>query len=146
MKVRTLKNHRLGITEDDIRECDNPEQLIEWKLEIGKDLMELSSQINAAKAKASEGNYSDPVWFANVHGAKKCQGMLDQMIAFRLRTLRTTKREEDDAKEEDRLRTFLEVASEELPEKLFKTLLRKAENRVKKTEKEKSTTKQSSLS
>lgn len=139
MQARTLKNKRLDITEHDIKLSDNSDQILEWKLEIEKDLGEIRLQIDTAKAKAINGDYSDPVWFANVHGAKKVQGLLSQMCQQRLRVLKELKKELEETQSQDRLRWFVEIASQELPEKTFKTLLRKAENAAKKAEEEKST-------
>lgn len=139
MQARTLKNKRLGITEHDIKLCDDQDQILEWKLEIEKDLGEIRLQIDTAKAKAIGGDYADPVWFANAHGAKKCQGLLSQMCQQRLTVLKKVKKEQEETQSEDRLRWFVEIASQELPEKTFKTLLRKAENAAKKAEQEKST-------
>lgn len=129
---KTLKNEKLGITEFDIKDCNDIDQLLEWKMEIIKDIAEMTHDINLAKVKREMGEYSDPVWYFNALHAKKCQGMLDQMIATRLRVLRVVKEETNKDQNEDLMRRFAEVAAEELPEKTFLTILKKAQAKNKK--------------
>ena len=128
---KTLRNNRLNITEYDIKECSDTVQLLEWKMEVDKDSAEISQQINIAKAKALGGEYSDPIWFQNAIGAKKCQGMLSQMIQNRISMLNKENKEIQNNKNENMLKRFMEIASQELPEKTFLKLLNKTEESFK---------------
>jgi hypothetical protein len=127
MKARTLKNTKLGITEDDVKMCNDVDQLLEWKMVVVKDIAEMSHDINMAKLKREQGEESDSTWYYNAIYAKKCQGLLDQAIASRLRMLKIVKEEKKQDNDDDLMRRFVEIASTELPQKTFLKLVKMAQ-------------------
>src|ERR1035437_10385997 len=83
IQIKILKHPRLEITEFDIKECNNSDQLAEWKMEIGKDNMEIQGKIDDAKMKAHAGEYMELDHWYKLQYAKRKQGLFLQMIQTR---------------------------------------------------------------
>lgn len=79
-----IENKNLGINTENVNSCESIETLKDWMVQIEIDIARMTHQINEAKQKSLNGDYSDPKWFRSIHSAKRLQGILKQQIQNRL--------------------------------------------------------------
>jgi hypothetical protein len=69
------------------------EQLLEWKLQVETDLGDIQQQISEAKARAFQGDYSDPDWFQRANHSLRMKKRLTQQLQGCLTKLKRLRRE-----------------------------------------------------
>lgn len=92
IKKRDFVDQSTKISVKIIEECNDITELLSYKIEIDGSSASAQMQIDTAKSKIhSDGEYSDPEWWAKVNGYKRMLGFLSQKIQFRIRELNQEK-------------------------------------------------------
>lgn len=87
-----ITHKRLGITEIDVRECNDRDELIFWRDEIQADITEMKNKLNLSKlVTETQGTHSDPAWIYRTNKCKSLYAVLFQRINTRLSQLKDDK-------------------------------------------------------
>lgn len=116
---QTLVAKRIGITEIDVQDCNSIIQLLNWQIEVSKDIENISAQLRRQEiATQQTGQYGDPVWIQKAQSSMELLKLFREKINVRVMELKLNK--------DDTANKFLEVARQHLDGDTFFDLLMQA--------------------
>lgn len=119
-----LEARRIGITETDVMASKNIIQLLNWQIEVSKDIAAITGQIEKQAALFhSEGNQGNPVHYANQKQAKRLLELLVQRINVRVQELK----HDSIVQKNQFAERFMEAARRILDAEVFYNLIHEAE-------------------
>ena len=117
-----LEARRLGIDENDVMASNSITQLLNWQIEISKDICNITGQIDMSAAYYhAEGRESDPVKYVKQKQAKRLLELLVQRINVRVQELKYTSL----VKKNEFAETFMNTARQFLSPEIFQNLIDK---------------------
>jgi hypothetical protein len=91
-KPQILIAKRIGISETDVENCRNITQLRNWKIEIGKDMSNISSQLHKHRITADlNSTHLDPYWEQKAITSRDLLALLVEKIVVRIEELKMEK-------------------------------------------------------
>jgi hypothetical protein len=116
-----MYNKNLGISEEDIANCNDLDQLQDWLHKVEGDIAKMSNNIDRAKAHFFDtGEYADPVWYANTVAAKRIQHVMKAILHTRIANVKSK------LPKSDFPNTFMDVARQRLNKDAFESILKEA--------------------
>lgn len=116
---QTLVAKRIGITEIDVQDCNSIIQLLNWQIEVSKDIENISAQLRRQEiATQQTGQYGDPVWIQKAQSSMELLKLFREKINVRVMELKLNK--------DDTANKFLEAARQHLDGDTFFDLLMQA--------------------
>jgi hypothetical protein len=117
---QTLVAKRIGITEIDVQASTSIIQLLNWQIEVSKDVENISAQLRRQEITTQQtGDYGDPVWMQKAHSSMELLKLFREKINVRVMELKENKNET--------AHKFMEAARQHLDGETFFDLLMKAE-------------------
>lgn len=104
------------------------QELLDLKLQVEVEMSSIKSQLAEAKGRAAtEGEYSDPIWFRRAHDALRIKGRHAQQIQIELGKSNRAKKDAEQLRWE---KVFVDVSKELLEENIFEKLQTETSRRV----------------
>lgn len=100
--------------------------LLSLKVLVDQCAQEIRSQVNAAKAAAVDGNYSDPHWFRAAESAARWKGRMSQAIQVEQAKRRASRRVNAEAEKFMFNTAFKAAAKLVLPDEMYQLCIEKA--------------------
>jgi hypothetical protein len=116
---QTLVAKRIGISEIDVQASTSIIQLLNWQIEVSKDVENISAQLRRQEILTQKtGEEGDPTWIQKAHSSMELLKLFREKINVRVMELKETKNETASK--------FMEVARQSLDSDTFFDLLMKA--------------------
>jgi len=126
-RKKLLHYDKAGITEVDIDNCEDYEQIMKWKLMVDDDLAGVKQQLEDARTSVHRGGeYADPEWYHRATFAKTSLGRLSQRIGARMSINKKKNRATTDAGSE-LLQLFKDECKSVLPPEIYTQIWTRAQ-------------------
>lgn len=123
IREKKFSDDESGITSDMIDDCNDPQELLKWKMIIESNIVSAQLRIDLMKGEqAKSGIYADPKSWVGVNAYRRAVGFLSQKIQHRLREVNYNKKVEDKFDYEG----FYYQAKKVLPNDVFNVILKLA--------------------
>lgn len=85
-----LEAKRIGINESHVDECTDIYKLLNWQIEISKDVANITAQLQKNKLMSAEAGYEvDPEWIQRANASKDLLSIFIQKINVRVSEVKT---------------------------------------------------------